>query len=155
VALTGIVFAIPQEIPARTAAIDDEYRQVMDARGRQSETIRLERLISLYMQDKRGRLTSTVVNGQKALYVSLSDSEVAQAKERAGLALTAVRSIKEDDLPPTAKVDFRMLLHLTTSDVDLAQFPTEYFAPYRREYWYPVYNNAATWRFSDLPRLAR
>jgi uncharacterized protein (DUF885 family) len=103
------------------------------------------------MQDKRGRLTNTVVNGQKALYVSLSDSEVAQAKERAALALTAVRSIKEDDLPPTAKVDWRMLLHLTKSDVDLAKFPTEYFAPYRRDYWYPADNNAATWRFSDLP----
>jgi hypothetical protein len=53
-ALTGVVFAIPEQIPARTPAIDDEYRQVMDARGRQSETIRLERLLSRFTCKTRG-----------------------------------------------------------------------------------------------------
>ena len=107
----------------------DDYRQIIASRGRIPDTVRLQQLTSLYLKDRQQAATVSTMDGQPARWVSRV-AEVAGVRERAPVALAAVKSIDEASLPAAAKLEWRYLLHVVTAQANLARFPVEYVEPW-------------------------
>jgi len=127
------VTTLPVVLPAqeRPSAVNlpspaDSYSQIIASRGKLPDTVRLERLISLYLSARQSLPRLSVVNEQNVRWIGRSASDLARAKQSSALALEAVQSISETRLPPSARLDWRFLLHILKGEARLAQFPTEY-----------------------------
>src|SRR5687768_4613632 len=99
---------------AASAQPVDDYRQIIASRGRIPDTVRLEQLTSLYLKGRQQAATVSTIDGQPARWVSRV-AEVAGVRERAPVALAAVKSIDEASLPAAAKLEWRYLLHVVTA----------------------------------------
>ena len=90
--------------------------------GRLPDTVRLEQLTSLYLKDRQQAATVSTIDGQPERWVSRV-AEVAGVRERAPVALAAVKSIDGASLPAAAKLEWRYLLHVVTAQANLASIP--------------------------------
>jgi len=122
---------------------DVTYGQIISSRGRIPEGLRLERLIALYLKNRQGVPKVSVVDGEKVRWISRNASDIAAKRRQTSIALDAARSINEARLSSQEKVDWRLLLHVTKAEANLARFPTEYL-----DTW-PELN------LDDIDRLAR
>ena len=108
----------------------DGYAAVTASKGKEADAARFERLVSLYLAEA-GYFPPTVrtIDGQKVIWVPRDAARRGAEKRRNTARLQAVRSVDLKNLPASRHLDWRLLLHKATSDVELDQFPLEHLWP--------------------------
>lgn len=115
--------------PSPSTSDNQDYASIVAAKGKMSETERLQRLIRIYLAEDLPPPSVTTAGGHRAVWVSRSEARFAADRRRAAARLEAVRSIDAAVLDPSARLDWQVLRSIATSDEELAQFPTEYAWP--------------------------